>query len=99
MVSAIPLVLLGSVDKPLSVNARFQGMKKIFKKRKKKVLDSRLCVISSNIGVYMKNRGKRITDMRNELIEGVTFSAGKKTHKKKTNTFHSQHMCKITMPH
>ena len=47
----------------------------------------------------MKNRGKRITDMRNELIEGVTFSAGKKTHKKKTNTFHSQHMCKITMPH
>ena len=61
--------------------------------------DSRLCAFFSNIGVYMKNRGKRITDMRNELIEGVTFSAGKKTHKKKTNTFHSQHMCKLTMPH
>ena len=47
------------------------------------MLDSRLCVISSNIGVYMKNRGKRITDMRNELIEGVTFSAGKKNTQKK----------------
>ena len=31
----------------------------------------------------MKNRGKRITDMRNELIEGVTFSAGKKNTQKK----------------
>ena len=52
------------------------------------MLDSRLCVISSNIGVYMKNRGKRITDMRNELIEGVTFSAGK-THTQKKRQIHS----------
>ena len=64
------------------------------------IQDSRLCAFFSNIGVYMKNRGKWITDMRKELTEGVTFSAGKThTHKKKTNTFHSQHMCKLTMPH